>query len=144
MGTPEFAIPSLDILYSAGYDIVAVITAADKPAGRGRKLTESPVKKYAIENGLKVMQPEKLKNESFIEELRSLQAELQVVVAFRMLPEIIWNMPKKGTINLHGSLLPDYRGAAPINWAIINGEKKTGLTTFFIDSQIDTGQGKFW
>jgi methionyl-tRNA formyltransferase len=139
MGTPEFAVPSLDKLYKAGYDIAGVITAPDKPAGRGMKLTESAVKKYAVEKNLRVLQPEKLKDPAFIEELRSLKADVQVVVAFRMLPEIVWNMPPLGTINLHGSLLPQYRGAAPINWAIINGEKETGVTTFKLQHEIDTG-----
>lgn len=139
MGTPEFAVPSLQKLHEAGYDIAAVITAPDKPAGRGMQLTQSAVKKFAIENNLKVFQPEKLKSPDFIEELQSLKADVQVVVAFRMLPEIVWNMPLMGTINLHGSLLPDYRGAAPINWAIINGEKETGVTTFKLQHEIDTG-----
>ena len=139
MGTPEFAVASLDALVQAGYPIVAVITAADKPAGRGMKLTESAVKKYAVEKGLPVLQPEKLKNPLFIEELRSLKADIQVVVAFRMLPEMVWSMPPMGTINLHGSLLPQYRGAAPINWAVINGEKETGVTTFKLQHEIDTG-----
>lgn len=139
MGTPEFAVPSLNKLYEAGYDIVGVVTAPDKPAGRGMQLSESAVKKYAVENNLSVLQPEKLKDPVFIETLRSLNADLQVVVAFRMLPEIVWNMPPLGTINLHASLLPQYRGAAPINWAIINGEKQTGVTTFKLQHQIDTG-----
>lgn len=139
MGTPEFAVASLDALIHAGYNIVGVITAADKPAGRGMKLTESAVKKYAREKGLHILTPEKLKNAGFLETLRSLQADLQVVVAFRMLPEVVWNMPPMGTINLHGSLLPQYRGAAPINWAIINGEKQTGVTTFKLQHEIDTG-----
>jgi methionyl-tRNA formyltransferase len=139
MGTPEFAVASLEALVNAGYTIVGVITAPDKPAGRGMKLTESPVKKYALKKGLKVLQPEKLKDPVFLEELQSLQADLQVVVAFRMLPEVVWNMPRMGTINLHGSLLPQYRGAAPINWAVINGEKETGVTTFKLKHEIDTG-----
>lgn len=139
MGTPGFAVPSLNKLYKAGYDIVAVITAPDKPAGRGLKLNESAVKKYALEKNLKILQPEKLKNPKFITELASLKADVQVVVAFRMLPEAVWNMPPLGTINLHGSLLPQYRGAAPINWAIINGEKETGVTTFKLQHAIDTG-----
>jgi methionyl-tRNA formyltransferase len=139
MGTPEFAVASLDALVNAGCNIVAVITAPDKPAGRGMKMNESAVKKYAVEKGLKILQPEKLKNPQFIEELRSLHADLQIVVAFRMLPEIVWNMPPMGTVNLHGSLLPQYRGAAPINWAIINGEKETGVTTFKLQHEIDTG-----
>lgn len=139
MGTPQFAVPSLDRLYQAGLNIVGVITAPDKPAGRGMKITESAVKKYAIEKNLKILQPEKLKDPSFIEELKALKADVQVVVAFRMLPEIVWNMPPLGTINLHASLLPQYRGAAPINWAIINGEKETGVTTFKLQQEIDTG-----
>src|SRR6185312_699111 len=139
MGTPEFAVPSLNKIYEAGYDIAAVITAPDKPAGRGMQLTQSAIKKYALEKGLKILQPEKLKSPKFIEELKSLKADLQVVVAFRMLPEIVWNMPPIGTVNLHGSLLPEYRGAAPINWAIINGEKETGVSTFKLQDQIDTG-----
>lgn len=139
MGTPDFAVASLNALKNAGFDIVGVVTAADKPAGRGQKLNESAVKKYAVENGLKVLQPLKLKDPEFISELKSLNADLQVVVAFRMLPEIVWNMPAKGTINLHGSLLPQYRGAAPINHAIINGEKESGVTTFFLKQEIDTG-----
>ncbi|MBT2563961.1 methionyl-tRNA formyltransferase [Pedobacter sp. ISL-68] len=139
MGTPDFAVASLDALVQANFDVVAVVTAPDKPAGRGQKLNESAVKKYAVEKGIPVLQPEKLKNPEFIEELRSYQADLQVVVAFRMLPEIVWNMPAKGTINLHGSLLPQYRGAAPINHAIINGEKESGVTTFFLKQEIDTG-----
>src|SRR6476661_6718577 len=139
MGTPEFAVASLNALIEAGFNIVGVITAPDKPAGRGMKLTESAVKKYAVENGLHILQPEKLKNPSFLEELECLKADLQIVVAFRMLPEVVWNMPPMGTINVHGSLLPAYRGAAPINWAIINGEKETGVTTFKLQHQIDTG-----
>lgn len=139
MGTPDFAVASLDILVQNGYDIAGVITAPDKPAGRGLQLQESAVKKYAVSKGLKVLQPEKLKNPEFLEELRSLKADLQVVVAFRMLPEVVWNMPPQGTINVHASLLPDYRGAAPINWAIINGEKTTGVTTFKLQHAIDTG-----
>jgi len=139
MGTPQFAVASLDALIKAGSDIVAVITAPDKPAGRGQKVSESAVKQYAVANGLKVLQPEKLKNEDFITELKALKADLQVVVAFRMLPEAVWNMPSKGTINLHASLLPQYRGAAPINWALINGEKESGVTTFFLKHDIDTG-----
>ena len=139
MGTPEFAVPSLEKLLQAGYDIVGVITAPDKPAGRGLQLQQSAVKKFAEENGLKILQPEKLKASEFLKELRSLQADLQVVVAFRMLPEVVWNMPPMGTINLHASLLPQYRGAAPINWAIINGEKETGATTFKLQHEIDTG-----
>ncbi|MFY7965025.1 MAG: methionyl-tRNA formyltransferase [Chitinophagaceae bacterium] len=139
LGTPDFAVASLDALAKAGCSIVGVITAPDKPAGRGMQLQQSAVKKYAIENNLKVLQPDKLKNEAFISELRLLKADVQVVVAFRMLPEIVWNMPPMGTINVHGSLLPHYRGAAPINWAIINGEKQTGVTTFKLKHEIDTG-----
>jgi methionyl-tRNA formyltransferase len=139
MGTPEFAVATLDKIYEAGYEIVGVVTVADKPAGRGMQLTESAVKKYALEKNLRILQPEKLKNPDFIEELKSLKADVQIVVAFRMLPEIVWNMPPMGTINLHGSLLPQYRGAAPINWAIINGEKETGVTIFKLQHKIDTG-----
>ncbi len=139
MGTPDFAVASLDALVQAGFTIVGVITAPDKPAGRGMKLTESAVKKYAVEKNLFILQPEKLKNPIFLEELRSLKADLQIVVAFRMLPEVVWNMPPMGTINLHGSLLPQYRGAAPIHWAVINGEKETGVTTFALKHEIDTG-----
>jgi methionyl-tRNA formyltransferase len=139
MGTPDFAVASLDALLKAGHDVAGVVTAADKPAGRGQKIQESAVKKYAVENGLTVLQPLKLKDPLFLEELAALKAEVQVVVAFRMLPEVVWNMPPKGTINLHASLLPDYRGAAPINHAIINGEKITGVTTFFLKHEIDTG-----
>jgi methionyl-tRNA formyltransferase len=139
MGTPEFAVASLDALVKAKCNIVGVVTAPDKPAGRGMKMTESAVKKYAVRRHLKVLQPEKLKNLQFLEELRSLNADLQIVVAFRMLPESVWNMPPLGTINLHGSLLPQYRGAAPINWAVINGEKETGVTTFKLKHEIDTG-----
>ena len=139
LGTPDFAVASLDALVKAGCNIVGVITAPDKPAGRGLQLQQSAVKKYAVENNLHVLQPEKLKNEAFIEDLKLLQADVQVVVAFRMLPEIVWNMPPMGTINVHGSLLPQYRGAAPINWAIINGEKQTGVTTFKLKHEIDTG-----
>ncbi len=139
MGTPEFAVASLDALVKAGCNIVGVVTAPDKPAGRGMQLTQSAVKQYAVEHNLKVLQPVKLKDEGFLAELKALQADLQVVVAFRMLPEIVWNMPTKGTINLHGSLLPQYRGAAPINWAVINGEKETGVTTFKLKHEIDTG-----
>ena len=139
MGTPDFAVGILDTIYKNNYEIVGVITAADKPAGRGQKLSESAVKKYALEKGLRLLQPTNLKSEEFLEELKSLNANLQVVVAFRMLPEVVWKMPKHGTFNLHASLLPNYRGAAPINWAIINGETKTGVTTFFIDDKIDTG-----
>jgi len=139
MGTPDFAVASLDALVKANFDIVAVITAPDKLAGRGQKINESAVKKYASEKGIPVLQPEKLKNPEFLEELKSYHADLQVVVAFRMLPEVVWSMPPKGTINLHGSLLPQYRGAAPINHAIINGEKESGVTTFFLTHEIDTG-----
>jgi len=139
MGTPEFAVASLDAILKAGYNVIAVITAPDKPAGRGMQLTESAVKKYAKEKGLPILQPEKLKDPVFQEELRALQADLQIVVAFRMLPESVWAMPPLGTVNLHGSLLPQYRGAAPINWAVINGEKETGVTTFQLQHAIDTG-----
>lgn len=139
MGTPDFAVASLSALVKAGCNIVGVVTAPDKPAGRGMKITESAVKKYAAEKGLHILQPEKLKSPDFIEALKALNADLQVVVAFRMLPEIVWDMPKLGTINLHGSLLPQYRGAAPIHWAVINGEKFTGVTTFKLQHAIDTG-----
>jgi methionyl-tRNA formyltransferase len=139
MGTPEFAVASLDALVKAGCTIVAVVTAPDKPAGRGMQLQQSAVKKYAVDNGLHVLQPEKLKNPEFIATLKELKADLQVVVAFRMLPEVVWNMPPMGSVNLHGSLLPQYRGAAPINWAVINGEKETGVTTFKLKHEIDTG-----
>ena len=139
MGTPEFAVGILDSIIKNNYDVVGVITAADKPAGRGQKIKYSAVKEYALENNLALLQPTNLKNESFLEELKALNANLQIVVAFRMLPEVVWKMPKLGTFNLHASLLPNYRGAAPINWAIINGETKTGVTTFFIDDKIDTG-----
>lgn len=140
MGTPDFAVASLQALVENGYNVAGVVTAPDKPAGRGKKLTESAVKKYAVENNLKVLQPEKLKNPYFIDELKALKPDLQVVVAFRMLPESVWAMPPLGTFNLHGSLLPHYRGAAPINWAVINGESKTGVTTFLLDQKIDTGK----
>ena len=139
MGTPEFAVASLDILIANGCNIVGVITAPDKPSGRGMKMNESAVKKYAAEKNLHILQPEKLKNPDFLQALQALSADLQIVVAFRMLPEVVWNMPPMGTINVHGSLLPDYRGAAPINWAIINGEKQTGVTTFKLQHEIDTG-----
>jgi methionyl-tRNA formyltransferase len=139
MGTPEFAVASLDALVKAGCNIIAVITAPDKPGGRGMQLQQSAVKKYAVESNLHILQPEKLKNPEFLEQLKSLQADLQIVVAFRMLPEAVWNMPPMGSINLHGSLLPQYRGAAPINWAVINGEKETGVTTFKLKHEIDTG-----
>ena len=140
MGTPDFAVQTLKAIVEAGYNVVGVITAPDRPAGRGRKLQESAVKQYATENGLKVLQPTNLKAEDFLQELRSLEANLQVVVAFRMLPKVVWEMPEYGTFNLHASLLPQYRGAAPINWAIINGETETGVSTFFIDDKIDTGE----
>jgi methionyl-tRNA formyltransferase len=139
MGTPEFAVGILDTILKNNFEVVGVITAADKPAGRGQKIKYSAVKEYALENNLKLLQPTNLKEADFLKELESLQANLQVVVAFRMLPEIVWRMPKLGTFNLHASLLPNYRGAAPINWALINGETKTGVTTFFIDDKIDTG-----
>jgi len=139
MGTPEFAVEPLRAIIQAGYNILAVITAPDKPAGRGQKLHLSPVKEFALKNDIRILQPLSLKNPEFIDELRSLNANLQVVVAFRMLPEIVWQMPEYGTLNLHASLLPQYRGAAPINHAIMNGETETGLTTFFIEKEIDTG-----
>ncbi len=139
MGTPEFAVASLDSLFTAGFNIVGVITAPDKPGGRGMQLQQSAVKQYAVAKGLHILQPEKLKNPDFLAELKSLRADVQVVVAFRMLPELVWNMPPMGTINLHGSLLPQYRGAAPINWAVINGEQRTGVTTFKLQHEIDTG-----
>lgn len=139
MGTPEFAVASLAELIKQNYKVVGVITAPDKPAGRGQQLQQSAVKQFALQHGLKVLQPENLKSETFIQELRSLNADIQIVVAFRMLPEVVWNMPKHGTYNLHASLLPKYRGAAPINWAIINGEKTTGVTTFKLKHEIDTG-----
>ena len=140
MGTPDFAVESLKILVENKYDVVGVITMPDKPSGRGHKLQYSPVKQYALDHNLRLLQPEKLKYEAFLEELRSLQADLQIVVAFRMLPEVVWDMPRFGTFNLHASLLPQYRGAAPINWAIINGERETGATTFFLTHEIDTGK----
>ncbi len=140
MGTPDFAVESLKALVEKGYQVAGVITAPDKPAGRGRQLSESAVKKYAVENNLKVLQPEKLKNPEFIAELQNLKADLQIVVAFRMLPEMVWAMPPMGTFNLHASLLPQYRGAAPLNWAIINGETETGVTTFLLSHEIDTGR----
>jgi methionyl-tRNA formyltransferase len=139
MGTPEFAVGILDAIIKNNYTIVGVITAADKPAGRGQKIKYSAVKEYALANNLTLLQPTNLKDENFLEELKALNANLQIVVAFRMLPEVVWKMPKFGTFNLHASLLPNYRGAAPINWAIINGDTKTGVTTFFIDDKIDTG-----
>jgi methionyl-tRNA formyltransferase len=140
MGTPGFAVASLDILVRNGFNIVAVVTAPDRPAGRGLEISISDVKKYAIEKRLPLLQPEKLKDETFLAALKDLQADLQVVVAFRMLPEIVWNMPRLGTINVHGSLLPQYRGAAPINRAIMNGETQTGVSTFLLQQQIDTGK----
>lgn len=141
MGTPEFAVESLKRLVEGGYQVVGVITMPDKPMGRhGSVLQPSPVKEYAVSQGLKVLQPEKLKDEAFLEELRALKADLQIVVAFRMLPEVVWNMPRLGTFNLHASLLPQYRGAAPINWAVINGDTETGITTFFLKHEIDTGE----
>lgn len=139
MGTPEFAVPSLEILVQNKFNVVAVITAPDKPQGRGQKLTPSPVKECAIKYSLPVLQPINLKSPEFFEELKAYHANLQIVVAFRMLPEVVWSMPALGTFNLHASLLPQYRGAAPINWAIINGEKETGVTTFFLKHEIDTG-----
>ncbi|MCP9768858.1 methionyl-tRNA formyltransferase [Lacihabitans sp. LS3-19] len=140
MGTPDFAVATMQRLVENGFEVVAAITAPDKPVGRGLKMSESPVKKYALSQNIPVLQPEKLKNKAFLEELETYKADLQVVVAFRMLPEVVWSMPKMGTINLHGSLLPQYRGAAPINWAVINGESMTGVTTFFIEKEIDTGK----
>lgn len=140
MGTPDFAVGPLKALTDNGFNIVAVVTGADKPQGRGRKIIPTPVKEFAVEHGIPVLQPEKLKDPAFVEQLRSYKADLQIVVAFRMLPEIVWAMPKLGTFNLHAALLPQYRGAAPINWAVINGEKMTGVTTFFIDKDIDTGR----
>lgn len=139
MGTPEFAVSSLSRLLEHGYEVVAVVTAPDKPAGRGMELQQSAVKKFALSKGLMVLQPEKLKDPSFIDKLKNINPDLQVVVAFRMLPEIVWSLPPMGTINVHASLLPRYRGAAPINWAIINGEKETGVTTFLLKHEIDTG-----
>ena len=140
MGTPDFAVESLKALIEGGYNVAGVVTAPDKPAGRGKKLAQSAIKKYALQHNLKILQPEKFKNPGFLEELKNLKADLQVVVAFRMLPEVVWDMPSLGTFNLHGSLLPQYRGAAPLNWAIINGESKTGVTTFLLDHKIDTGK----
>ncbi len=139
-GTPEFAVPSLRILVENGWQIAGVVTAPDKPQGRGRKVNHSPVKEYALQAGLRILQPKNLKSEEFQHELQELNPDLQIVVAFRMMPESVWSYPKKGTFNLHASLLPSYRGAAPINWAIINGEIKTGLTTFFLQHEIDTGE----
>ncbi len=139
MGTPDFAVPTLQTLVEHHYNVVAVITAPDRPAGRGQKLHQSPVKEYAVSQNIPVLQPTNLKSEAFLEELRSYQANLQIIVAFRMLPEVVWAMPELGSFNIHGSLLPQYRGAAPINWAIINGEKETGVTSFFLKHEIDTG-----
>lgn len=139
MGTPDFAVASLDALVSNKFNVVSVITATDKPAGRGLKLNESAVKQYAVQKGIPVLQPVKLKDPAFIKALSDLKADIQIVVAFRMLPEIVWNMPPMGTLNVHGSLLPQYRGAAPINWAVMNGEKETGVTTFKLKHEIDTG-----
>lgn len=140
MGTPDFAVESLRCLVEGGYNVVGVITMPDKPAGRGHKLQFSPVKQYALDHGLPLLQPEKLKDESFLENLRAWKADLQIVVAFRMLPQVVWNMPRLGTFNLHASLLPQYRGAAPINWAVMNGDAETGITTFFLKHEIDTGE----
>lgn len=140
MGTPDFAVEALRQLVEGGYQVVGVITMPDKPAGRGHKIQYSPVKQYALKQGLPLLQPEKLKEESFVEALREWKADLQIVVAFRMLPEVVWNMPRFGTFNLHASLLPQYRGAAPINWAVINGDTETGITTFFLQHEIDTGE----
>lgn len=140
MGTPEFAVESLRCLVEGGYKVVGVVTMPDKPVGRGHKIQYSPVKQYALAQGLPLLQPEKLKDEAFLEALRAWKADLQIVVAFRMLPEVVWNMPRLGTFNLHASLLPQYRGAAPINWAVINGETETGVTTFFLKHEIDTGE----
>jgi methionyl-tRNA formyltransferase len=139
MGTPEFAVGILDTIIKNNFEVVGVITAADKPAGRGQKIKYSAVKEYALDNNLSLLQPTNLKDSEFLEELKALNANLQIIVAFRMLPKVVWEMPKYGTFNLHASLLPNYRGAAPINWAIINGESKTGVTTFYIDDKIDTG-----
>ena len=139
MGTPDFAVESLKALVEGGYNVVGVITMPDKPAGRGHKIQFSPVKQYAQEQNLPLLQPEKLKDPEFLETLKAWNADLQIVVAFRMLPEVVWNMPRLGTFNLHASLLPQYRGAAPINWAVINGDKETGITTFFLTHEIDTG-----
>ncbi|MBQ5538881.1 MAG: methionyl-tRNA formyltransferase [Bacteroidales bacterium] len=140
MGTPDFAVAPLKTLVDSGFNVVAVVTGEDKPQGRGRKVLPTPVKEFALEHGIPVLQPAKLKDEAFLAELKSFNADLQVVVAFRMLPEVVWAMPKLGTFNLHAALLPQYRGAAPINWAVINGETKTGVTTFFLDKDIDTGR----
>jgi len=139
MGTPDFAVPTLQILVEHHYQVVAVVTAPDKPAGRGQKIQQSPVKEYAVSQGIPVLQPTNLKSEAFLEELRSYRANLQIIVAFRMLPEVVWAMPALGSFNIHASLLPQYRGAAPINWAIINGEQETGVTSFFLKHEIDTG-----
>jgi len=139
MGTPQFAVKTLDAIFNSKHEVVGVVTSTDKPAGRGRKIQQSDVKKYATKNNIRLFQPEKLKNKNFIDDLKVLNADLFIVVAFRMLPKIIWEIPKKGTVNLHASILPNYRGAAPINWAIINGEKESGVTTFFINEKIDTG-----
>lgn len=140
MGTPDFAVPTLDALVQGGYNVVGVITMPDKPAGRGHKVQYSPVKEYALAHDLPLLQPEKLKDEAFLEQLRQWKADLQIVVAFRMLPEVVWAIPRLGTFNLHAALLPQYRGAAPINWAVINGETETGATTFFLSHEIDTGR----
>lgn len=140
MGTPDFAVESLKALVEGGYNVVGVITMPDKPAGRGYKIQYSPVKEYALEKELPLLQPERLKDETFLNALKEWKADLQIVVAFRMLPEVVWNMPRLGTFNLHASLLPQYRGAAPINWAVINGESQTGVTTFFLSHEIDTGR----
>jgi methionyl-tRNA formyltransferase len=139
MGTPQFAVKTLDAIFNSKHEVVGVVTSTDKPAGRGRKIQQSDVKKYATKNNIRLFQPEKLKNKNFIDDLKVLNADLFIVVAFRMLPKIIWEIPKKGTVNLHASILPNYRGAAPINWAIINGEKESGVTTFFINEKIDAG-----
>jgi methionyl-tRNA formyltransferase len=139
LGTPDFAVESLKVLVENNYNIVGVVTMPDKVAGRGHKIQQSPVKQFALSNNLPILQPESLKDEQFINDLKELRADLQIVVAFRMLPEIVWNMPPKGTFNLHASLLPQYRGAAPINWSIINGDTETGVTTFFLKHDIDTG-----
>jgi methionyl-tRNA formyltransferase len=139
MGTPQFAVKTLDAIFKSKHEVVGVVTSTDKPAGRGRKIQQSDVKQYATKNNIRLFQPEKLKNKNFINDLKVLNADLFIVVAFRMLPKIIWEIPKKGTVNLHASILPNYRGAAPINWAIINGEKESGVTTFFINEKIDTG-----
>ena len=139
MGTPQFAVKTLDAIFNSKHEVVGVVTSTDKPAGRGRKIQQSDVKQYATKNNIRLFQPEKLKNKNFIDDLKVLNADLFIVVAFRMLPKIVWEIPKKGTVNLHASILPNYRGAAPINWAIINGEKESGVTTFFINEKIDTG-----